>query len=213
MLPATKKEEVGEMAIATTDRKIEVGIVPNGEVAPKPEVPEVKGARIWGLLRISVGWVFLWSFLDKAFALGFTTGRAESGAIDFFGPAAWINGGSPTEGFLQFGVHTKGFFVDLYQGLAGAAWVDWVYMLSMLLIGVGLIFGIGTRLAAIGGILWMAMFYTASAVWPEHNPFMDEHVIYAIVLAGVAYVGAGRFLGLGRWWERTALVQRAPFLK
>jgi thiosulfate dehydrogenase [quinone] large subunit len=42
---------------------------------------------------------------------------------------------------------------------------------------------------------------------------MDEHVVYAIVLAGVAYVGAGRFLGLGRWWERTAFVQRAPFLK
>ncbi|HEX5948529.1 MAG TPA: DoxX family protein [Actinomycetota bacterium] len=204
------------MAIATTDRKSEVEIAPYGVTALKPEVPEVpevKGARIWAVLRISIGWVFLWSFLDKLFALGFTTGRAESGAIDFFGPAAWINGGSPTEGFLQFGVHTKGFLVDFYQGLAGGAWVDWVFMLSLLFIGLGLIFGIATRLAAIGGIVWMAILYSASAVWPEHNPFMDEHVIYAIVLAGVAYVGAGRYFGFGRWWEQTALVKRAPFLK
>jgi thiosulfate dehydrogenase (quinone) large subunit len=65
-------------------------------------------------------------------------------------------------------------------------------MLSMLLIGLALIFGIGTRLAALGGIVWIGIFYTATAIWPEHNPFLDEHIVYAIVLAGIAYVGAGR---------------------
>jgi thiosulfate dehydrogenase [quinone] large subunit len=174
---------------------------------------KVKAGRIWGLLRLATGWTFLWAFLDKAFGLGFATGRAESGAIQFFGPDAWINGGSPTSGFLQFGVHSKGFFPDLYSGLAGATWVDWGYMLSMLLIGLALIFGIGTRLAAIGGILWMAMFYTAGAIWPENNPFLDEHVVYAIVLGGIAYVGAGRYLGFGRWWESTTLVRKFPVLK
>jgi thiosulfate dehydrogenase [quinone] large subunit len=178
----------------------------------RPET--VKGGRIWGVFRIAIGWVFLWSFLDKAFALGFSTGRnPETGVIDFFGPDAWINGASPTAGFLQFGVHSKEPFVSFYQSLAGATWVDWAYMLSLLAIGTALILGVGTRLAAIGGIIWMAIFYTASAVWPEHNPFLDEHVVYAIVLAGIAYVGAGRYLGLGGWWERTALVQRFPILK
>jgi thiosulfate dehydrogenase [quinone] large subunit len=86
-------------------------------------------------------------------------------------------------------------------------------MVSMVAIGLALILGIGTRLAAIGGILWMAIFYTASAVWPEHNPFLDDHVIYAIVLGGIAYVGAGRYLGFGGWWEKTALVRRFPVLK
>jgi thiosulfate dehydrogenase [quinone] large subunit len=38
-------------------------------------------------------------------------------------------------------------------------------------------------------------------------------VVYAIVLAGIAYVNAGRYLGLGRWWERTRLVQRYPVLR
>lgn len=177
-------------------------------------VPEVRARRVWGVLRIALGWTLLWAFLDKAFALGFATGRnSETGAIDFFGPDAWINGGSPTDGFLQFGVHTKGFFVDLFGGLVGQTWVEWGYMLSMLLIGLALILGIGTRLAAIGGIVWMAMFYTAGAFWPENNPFLDAHILYAIVLAGIAYVGAGRYLGLGRWWERTAAVRRFPILK
>jgi thiosulfate dehydrogenase [quinone] large subunit len=172
----------------------------------------VRGGVFWGLSRIALGWVFLWAFLDKAFALGFATGRLENGGIDFFAKdAAWLNGGHPTAGFLEFG--TKGPFKDFYAGLAGQTWVDWVYMLSMLLIGLALILGIGTRLAAIGGIIWMGLFYTAGAIWPENNPFVDEHVVFAIVLAGIAYVAAGRYLGLGKYWERVLLVKRYPILK
>jgi len=178
--------------------------------ATRPE-PVMKAGRIWGVLRIAMGWTFLWAFLDKAFALGFSTGRnPDTGMIDFFGPAAWIHRGSPTEGFLQFG--TNGPLADFYAGLS-SAWVDWVYMLSMLLIGLALVFGIGTRLAAIGGIIWMGLFYTASAIWPEHNPFLDDHVVYAIVLAGVAVIGAGRYLGFGMWWENRDLVRRFPVLR
>jgi thiosulfate dehydrogenase (quinone) large subunit len=86
-------------------------------------------------------------------------------------------------------------------------------MLSMLLIGTALILGVATRLAAIGGILWMAVFYTLTAIWPEHNPFVDDHVVYAIALVAIAMLGAGRYLGLADWWEHTALVQRFPVLK
>ena len=197
--------------MATTFRQKEVVVVPENGTATSREV---KAGKVWGMLRIALGSVFLWSFLDKAFSLGFSTGRnPETGVIDFFGPDAWINGGSPTDGFLQFGLHTKGFFADMYAALAGQTWVEWGYMLSMLLIGLALILGIGARAAAVGGIVWMAMFYTASAIWPEHHPFVDDHVVYALVLAGIAYVGAGRYLGLGRWWENTSLVQRFPILK
>jgi thiosulfate dehydrogenase [quinone] large subunit len=199
--------------MATTMAEKELVPVPVATNGATAAPTEVKGGRIWGALRMALGWVFLWSFLDKAFALGFSTGRLENGGIDFFGPDAWINGGSPTDGVLQFAVHTKGFFEGFYQSLAGSTFVEWGYMLSMVLIGLGLIFGIGTRLAAIGGIAWMAIFYTATAVWPEHNPFVDDHVVYAIALAGIAYVGAGRYFGFGRWWERTALVRKFPVLK
>ena len=43
-------------------------------------------------LRISLGSIFLWAFLDKMFGLGYATSSED----------AWINGGSPTEGYLQF---------------------------------------------------------------------------------------------------------------
>jgi len=120
----------------------------------EPSGGRIQGAVALGVLRISLGFVFLWSFLDKALALGFSTGRnPETGVIDFFGPDAWINGGSPTDGAILFGA--KGPFADLYANLAGLAWVEWVYMLSMLLIGTALILGVATRLAAISGIIWM----------------------------------------------------------
>ena len=161
-----------------------------------------------------MGWVFLWAFLDKLLALGFATGRnPETGAVDRFGDAAWINGGSPTDGFLEFGLHTKAPFTDFYSGLAGNALIEWIYMLSMAAIGTALLLGIFTRLAAAAGIVWMVLFYTASAIWPENNPFLDDHVVYAIVLAGIAVVGAGRWLGLGRWWESLDLVKRHPVLR
>ena len=173
-----------------------------------------KGGLFWGLLRIAMGWIFLWAFLDKMFALGFATGRdPKTGEIDFGSPDAWINGGSPTEGFLSFGLHTKEPFTGWYTDLAGQGWVDWVYMISMAAIGILLIVGILTRLAAIAGIAWMVLFYTAAAIWPENNPFLDDHVVYAIILAGVAYVGAGRYLGLGGWWERREIVRRFPLLR
>ena len=173
-----------------------------------------KGGIFWGLLRIAMGWVFFWAFLDKLFGLGFATGRdPETGSIDFGSPDAWINGGSPTDGFLSFGLHTKEPFTGWYSDLAGQAWVDWIYMISMAAIGILLILGIATRLAAIGGVIWMILFYTAAAIWPENNPFLDDHIVYASILAGIAYVGAGRYLGFGERWERTSLARRFPALR
>ncbi|HZJ51747.1 MAG TPA: hypothetical protein VFF07_13095 [Actinomycetota bacterium] len=181
---------------------------------PEAEIVRPKAATVWGVLRLMMGFTFLWAFLDKLLALGFSTGRnPETGVIDFFGKDAWTNGGSPTDGVLQFALHTKGPFVDFYQGLAGSSWVEWAYMLSMVAIGLGLILGIGTRLAAIGGIMWMAVFYTATALFPENNPLIDYHVIEAVVLAGIAYVGAGRWLGFGNHWRKTALVGKYPILE
>jgi len=186
------------------------GTTPAG--APRRHEIGIGAGVALGVLRMLMGFTFLWAFLDKAFALGFSTGRnPDTGVITFFGADAWIKGGSPTDGVLLYAL--KGPFKGLYDGLAGQTWVEWVYMLSMLLIGLALILGIGTRLAAIGGIIWMTIFYTATAIWPEHNPFVDEHVVYVVLLAALALLGAGRYLGLGDWWNRTALVRRLPVLK
>jgi len=42
---------------------------------------------------------------------------------------------------------------------------------------------------------------------------MDDHLIYAGTIIGLTLIGAGTTLGLGQWWNRTALVQKAPWLK
>src|SRR5690349_13902643 len=68
-----------------------------------------------GLARISLGWVFLWAFLDKTFGLGHATPSKD----------AWIDGGSPTFGFLSFGA--AGPFKGAYNSIAGDAWADWLF--------------------------------------------------------------------------------------
>ena len=151
-------------------------------------------------LRLALGWIFLWAFIDKVFGLGFAT------------PAkgAWINGGSPTKGFL--GNAVKGPLEGIYHSIAGAAWADWLFMTGLAAIGTALILGIGIRLAAIAGGLLLVLMWTA-VLPPENNPFMDDHLIYAAVLAVLALTAAGDTLGLGRWWAGLPIVQRYPWLR
>jgi hypothetical protein len=75
------------------------------EIATEEPAAQRWARYIAAATRISLGWVFLWAFLDKAFALGHETGvDPQTGAVDYFGPAAWIHGGSPTAGFLGHAV-------------------------------------------------------------------------------------------------------------
>ena len=161
--------------------------------------------------RLALGWIFLWAFLDKTFGLGFATGsNPDTGTVDRFGPAAWIQEGSPTRGFLKFG--TKGPLAEFYQGFAGAAWADWLFMIGLAGIGMAFILGIGMRIATFSGVLLLLLMWTA-ALWPDNNPFMDDHIIYALVMVLLLLVDAGKTFGLGRVWERVGLVQRFPVLK
>ncbi len=153
---------------------------------------------VWALVRISLGFVFAWAFLDKLFGLGHSTPSARS----------WLNGGSPTNGFLS---HSTGPFAGFFKDLAGNTFIDWLFMLGLLGIGAALLLGIGTRFAAVAGTLLLVMMW-AAVLPPASNVFMDDHLIYALVLIGLALVGAGRTLGLGRWWSETGLVKRYPWL-
>lgn len=153
---------------------------------------------VWAITRLSLGWVFLWAFLDKTFGLGHETASAD----------AWTSGGNPTEGFLSGAV---GPFAGIFQDIAGAGWVNWLFMVGLLAIGAALLLGIFMRLACAAGAL-MVMLMWAAALPPENNLFMDDHVIYALVLIGLALVGAGNTLGLGSWWAQTDLVERHRWL-
>ena len=161
--------------------------------------------------RIALGWVFFWAFLDKLFALGFGTGRdPETGAVDYFGEgAAWINGGSPTEGFLA---SREGTFADAFTWMAGDARADWLFLLCLAGIGAALLLGVTIRIAAVSGALLMVFMWLAE-IRLDNNPIVDDHIIYALVLGVLALAGANKTLGLGKVWERIPLVARHGFLK
>jgi thiosulfate dehydrogenase [quinone] large subunit len=183
-----------------------------GTVDTLPPRNEAMLDRALATLRIAYGVIFAWAFLDKTFALGFATGTAEDGSVDRFGPAAWINGGSPTEGFLTFGVPADNPFKGFFDALAGQAWVDWLFMLGLLGIGVTLLLGVGMRLGTAAGALMYAFMY--AAVLPlENNPVVDDHLVGIIVMAVLAFGAAGRTWGLGRAWERTPVAQQYPVLR
>ncbi len=125
------------------------------------------------LLRLSMGFIFLWAFLDKTFGLGFATTKAN----------AWIRGGSPTEGFLSFAV--KGPLAPIFHSLAGIALVDWLFMLGLLFVGLTLILKKFLNWGCIVGAAMLLLMYLALLL-PENNPFIDEHLIYILVLGLIA---------------------------
>jgi thiosulfate dehydrogenase [quinone] large subunit len=150
-------------------------------------------------VRLLLAIEFLWAFGDKL--LGWGRATPVEGA--------WINGGSPTEGFLS---HVEGPFAGFFATLAGNPVIDWLFMLGLLGIGVALALGIGMRLAAGTGALLMLLMWLA--VLPlANNPFVDYHLVDAVLLIGLAAFLAGDTLGLGKRWARLPLVQRYPVLR
>ena len=169
------------------------------------------GAAFAAVVRIATGLVFLWAFLDKLFGFGYAT----------TGERAWINGGSPTQGFL--GNIDHGPFADMFRGWAGAAWADWLFMLGLAGIGIAVVLGVGLRIAAVSGTLMMLLMWAAE--WPldrftdageptmSTNPILDYHILYALVLIWLAIVAAGNTWGFGKAWAKLDVVEKNPWLR
>ena len=151
-------------------------------------------------VRITMGFIFLWAFFDKLLGLGFATTSDK----------AWINGFSPTTGFLTYA--TQGPLAWIYQSLAGNPVIDWIYMLGMLGIGLGLVLGIMVRLAGYGAITFMVILWFA-LLFPENNPIVDEHVIYALLLLWLTRTNTTQQFGFGKWWCSLPFVKQHPMLR
>lgn len=179
-------------------------VAPEASSETTPAMHRV-GRRMIAVLRLCIGFVFLWAFVDKTFGLGFSTTSAH----------AWIHGGSPTKGFL--GSVDVGPFESLSHSIAGAWWADWLFMLGLLGIGAAVMAGVALRASAVAGTLMLAMMWlaefplatTASTGGPSGstNPLVDYHIIYALVLIALPLVAAGTTWGLGRWWSRLPYVR------
>ncbi|WP_327287497.1 hypothetical protein [Streptomyces sp. NBC_01198] len=171
----------------------------------------VLAARSLATVRVATGFIFLWAFLDKAFGWHYATGSGKG----------WIDGGSPTKGFLS-GV-SAGPLQSFFHHIAGQGWTDWLFMLALLGIGVALMSGVALRLTAVAGTALMGMMWAAE--WPpaQHltggapsmssNPIVDYHVIYALAMILFALTAAGTTWGLGRVWARLPVVRERQWLR
>ncbi len=160
-------------------------------------------------LRLAIGFEFLWAFFDKTFGLGYSTPTAH----------AWINGGSPTKGFLS---GANGPLQGVFNAIAGAPVVDWLFMLGLLGVGVALILGVAVRPAALAGGVMLALMYVA--VWlpttiaagqptGSTNPIVDDHIVGIlglIAIAALANWGGGY---LGHKWASLRFVSSRSYLR
>lgn len=168
--------------------------------------------KILGILRIAMGFVFLWPFLDKMFGLGFATSPENS----------WLAGASPTQGFLNFyGVNQNSPFAFLFSDGLGSIYqlVDIVYMGMLLFAGIGLMTGILVRLSSLSTIIFLASVYLSEwIIAPAEgtmvfNPLIDEHIIYILILGLFLIIPVGKYLGLGEKWSKLPFVKKLPILQ
>lgn len=181
---------------------------------PPLDLPVLGASRLGSLaltgLRLAIGFQFLWAFLDKAFGLGYATP----------GERSWINGGSPTRGFLS-GV-SAGPLEGTFNAMAGNALYDWLFMAGLLGIGVALLLGVALRVAAASGGLLLTFMYLAS--WPlarigngeptgSNNPVVDDHLVSVFALVVIAAFATRSAGYLGRRWADLPLVRSQPWLR
>lgn len=175
------------------------------------------------LARIGIGFVFFWAFIDKLLALGYSTGRdADTGNVDYFGPAAWISGGHITEGYLksaagEFGGDPAGVYGEMFKGWG--SWhlgtfrpLDWLFMLGLAGVGLALMLGIGTKIGAWSGVGLLLLMFVAHFD-NTNNPIIDEHIVYGLSVVGIVFVELKyQAIGLGRWWRKLPIVQKFGWL-
>jgi thiosulfate dehydrogenase [quinone] large subunit len=179
---------------------------PEAEIAARP---------LWAIvglvgIRLALGFEFLWAFLDKTFGLGYSTASAKS----------WINGGSPTKGFLSGA--NAGPFQAMFRWLGGVPGIDWLFMIGLLGVGLAFILGVAVRPAAVSGavmlaLMWMAVWAPAKMAGGQPtgttNPIVDDHIVGIfgfIVVGALATWGAGY---LGRKWGTLRIVQARSWLR
>ncbi|MGV8856480.1 MAG: DoxX family membrane protein [Devosia sp.] len=138
------------------------------------------------LLRVTVGWIFLYAASHQVFAADFSI-----------------------VGFLNSTKTFHGFF-QIFTGPVVAPIVSFLVAYGHLLIGLSLISGLMVRVSAAFGIFIMLIYWMAHMDFPyigDTNSFIiDFHIIDALVLGLLIATRAGHVWGLDAWAARQPLV-------
>jgi thiosulfate dehydrogenase (quinone) large subunit len=137
------------------------------------------------LLRVFVGWHFLYEGIAKL------TSPSWSAA-----------------GYLK---QARGPFADLFKWLASQpnllANADLITMWGLTIVGLLLILGLFTRLASLGGIAFLLLFYFANPPFvgyfyslPTEGSYLvvNKNLVELCALVVILVTGSGRFAGLDR---------------
>lgn len=142
-------------------------------------------------LRLIMGWWFLASGLSKVVEYGV-----------FYDAHGWMM--FATEGTIVYPI-TAWF-------AANAVWLPNVLIpWGQLAIGLGLLVGCLTRLAAANGALLMVFFYFGNADW--ENGFVNGDLFGLLLFLTLIVFGAGRVFGLDAHLEDTEIVQNNEWLR
>jgi len=136
-------------------------------------------------MRVVVGWHFLYEGIAKLTA------------------PSWS-----AAGYLK---QARGPFAELFKGLAAnpnqLANADLVTMWGLTLVGLLLVLGLFTRLASLGGIAFILMFYFANPPFvgyfyalPTEGSYLivNKNLVELCALVVILVTGSGRFAGLDR---------------
>ncbi|QCJ47483.1 DoxX family protein [Haloprofundus sp. MHR1] len=109
---------------------------------------------------------------------------------------------------------------DLFAAMAQTTWfmefVNVAVPWGQIAIGLGILVGCLTRLAAFWGAFMMVLFYLGN--WDVSHGYINGDFAYMLVFLSVAAFGAGRILGLDRYIEQyevggRPLVERYPWTR
>jgi thiosulfate dehydrogenase [quinone] large subunit len=123
------------------------------------------------------------------------------------------------QGYLLHGVAEASPLVGMFTWMGSTPWfVDIVNVavpFGQVAIGLGLLVGFMTRLAAFFGALMMFLFYFGN--WSVEHGLVNGDFAYLLVFLAVAAFGAGRILGLDSYVEQyevdgVPLVEKYPAL-
>ncbi len=144
------------------------------------------------ILRIVMGWMYLYAGVTHALDSKFSAAGYIKGATSFVGLYQWLM--SPQ--ILPV--------------------VDFMVKWGLILLGASLLLGLFVRISSYLGMVLMFLFYLPILNFPmvgAHSYLVDEHIIYMAGLLVLASFKAGHVWGLEKWCINLPICSRYPKLR
>jgi thiosulfate dehydrogenase [quinone] large subunit len=158
------------------------------------------------VLRLVMGWVFLFAGVEKLLQLEGGGPFDATGFLKFATAGTW-------PGLAEGAVAnpTQSFWIALASDPTAMAVINVMVPWGQVAIGTALILGLFTRFASLMGVTMMALFFVAA--WDFSHGIVNQHLVYAVLTGFLGYAAAGEIHGLDPYIERLRIVRQAPALR